>query len=97
MSTEQLSDQDVLYVRDSTMRTLILRQLSERSQHYVRLRELAEAINTNAGTINFHCKGLEQRGFVKTEMVVGKILVKITDKGMMAIKDVTQKQGAKKT
>lgn len=97
MSLEELTDQDVLYVKDSPMRTLILKKLSEQTQDYVRVRELAGSIKKNAGTVNFHCKGLERRSLVQTETVVGKTLVKITEKGTMVINKITKKQGAKKT
>jgi len=93
MSVNQLTDQDLLYIEGrGDSRTLILKELFNRSQNYVKLRNLAESIKKNAGTVNFHCKGLEKRDLIKIEMAVGQINVKITEKGMLAITELTKKQ-----
>ena len=95
MSATQLTDQDLLYVEGrGDSRTLILKELSNRPDNYVKLRDLAKSINKSAGTVNFHCKGLDKRGLIKTEMAVGQTNVKITEKGMLAITELTKKQGA---
>lgn len=97
VSLEELTDQDLLYVKNSSMRTLILKKLPGPEQDYVTVRELAASIKKDPGTVNFHCKGLEQRGLVRTELVVRKTNVKITDKGAMVINKIAKKQGAKRT
>jgi DNA-binding MarR family transcriptional regulator len=60
------------------------------------VRDLAASITKDSGTVNFHCKGLEQRGLVRTEIVVREKNVKITDKGAMLINKIVKEQGAKK-
>lgn len=92
VSSEQLNEQDILYVVASDKRKKIMQYLSSRPRDYVKSTELAEAINEKLGTLNFHCKGLEQYGLVDYQLVVQKRHVRVTDKGARVIKEIDKRQ-----
>lgn len=92
MSLEQLTDEDILYVRATDIRTKILRYLSDRPRDYVKSTELAKAISEKLGTVSFHCKGLKQHNLVDDELVVGKRHLRITEKGAKVIREVDKRQ-----
>lgn len=93
MSLEQVTDEDVLYVRASDIRTKILQYLSGRPRDYVKSTELAKAISEKPGTVSFHCKGLKQHNLVDDQLAVGKRHIRITEKGTKVIKEVDKRQG----
>lgn len=96
MSPEEITDQDFLYVKNSPIRTLILKKLPGPEEDYVRVRELATSLEKDPGTVNFHCKGLKGHGLVRTEIVARETNVKATDKGAMVISKIVKEQGIKK-
>jgi DNA-binding MarR family transcriptional regulator len=97
VSPEEITDQDFLYVNNSPIRTLILKELPGIEVDYVTVRQLAASLQKDPGTVNFHCKGLEGHGLVRTEIVAREKNVKITDKGAMVIDKIEKKQGVRRS
>ncbi len=97
MSLEEITDQDLLYVKNSPIRTLVLNTLPGPEEDYVRVRQLAASLEKDPGTVNFHCRGLEGHGLVRTEIVTREKNVKLTDKGAMVVDKIRKKQSVRRS
>lgn len=86
-------ESDLLYVRVSRARTLILDYLNKKDD-FVPLTKVADDLKVNRGLVYFHCKGLKEKGIIALKRATKRSLhAGITEKGKQLKKQINKKMG----
>ena len=90
MAHDVIPEKVVLYIRESAIRTEIMRYLSGRTEEYVSMSELAKSIREKSGNVNFHCDRLHREGLVDL-LKTRRKYVRITEKGLLVWRKISQR------
>ena len=91
-----LKEEDVLSVLGSENRRRILRYLCDR-KGYASTSEIEEKTQIKMGNVGFHCNKLADRGLVDKELVDGKLMWRITQKGLKVLEEVDKREKERNT
>jgi len=85
-----LPEKVLLYIRESPIRTKIMRHLSGQAGEYVSMSELAKSIGEKSGNVNFHCDRLHKEGLVDL-LKTRRKYIRSTEKGLLVWQEVERR------
>lgn len=94
MSSKEVSEEDILYVAENSIRNKILEALKQEKE-YVKLGELCKQIDEKRSKVNFHCKGLKERALIDRKIVSNRLYIRITEKGIKTIQELNKRRREK--
>lgn len=94
----KITEKDILYMLSNENRKRIVRYLRNKGE-YASTHEISEATGIDVGKVGYHCRNLSclvvGRKLVEKKISSDKALWKITEKGLLTLKEIAKREGKK--